>query len=250
MLRNGTRRRRSLATAAKLAAASTLVLSAHGFSTVFPLHQHPCRQKPITSTQRRAISDPVALLNSDLEAFSRFAKSLESAYEDSPDLEEPRYEESLGDDDDNPDVEESDVSEILAIDHMQLAENHSTSGRKRALLSKPSLENFNIPVPDTTNIKEAQTTPPDSPKKKKEKPLPSSRSSTMEGFREFTTNNQRAFIDGIKFAEMKTGKSLSKLYSKEALKTRKRVQGEAMYKNAVSVPDSLVDFARELHQVS
>mmetsp|Transcript_16402 Transcript_16402/g.46963 ORF Transcript_16402/g.46963 Transcript_16402/m.46963 type:complete len:579 (+) Transcript_16402:223-1959(+) len=75
-----------------------------------------------------------------------------------------------------------------------------------------------------------------------------SRSSTMPGFIERgSTDRQRAYEDGIKLAEQRTGKKF--VETDEAKKKRRKVNGESMYKSSASVPDSLVQFANEIHDV-
>jgi RNA polymerase nonessential primary-like sigma factor len=73
----------------------------------------------------------------------------------------------------------------------------------------------------------------------------SSRSSTMPGFAS-TTDRQRAFRDGIRIVEERTGRRF--VDTPETLKKRRKSNGEAMYKNSPSVPDSMVQFADEIHQ--
>lgn len=77
---------------------------------------------------------------------------------------------------------------------------------------------------------------------------PTSRSSTMPGFIDRPlTGRQKAFEDGIKIAERRTGKKF--VDSEEARKKRRKTNGETMYKTSTSVPDSLVQFASEIHNV-
>jgi len=73
-----------------------------------------------------------------------------------------------------------------------------------------------------------------------------SRSSTMPGF-SGDTDRQRAFRDGIRLVEQRTGEKY--IDTPEASSKRRKVNGEAMYKHSASVPDSLVQFAEEIHQV-
>jgi hypothetical protein len=78
-----------------------------------------------------------------------------------------------------------------------------------------------------------------------------SRSSTMPGFVERSNSNrERAFRDGIKLAEQKSGKKLSQYTDTvEAKEKRRRMNGEAMYKTSASVPESMIQFATEIHLV-
>ena len=70
--------------------------------------------------------------------------------------------------------------------------------------------------------------------------------STMPGFGSETVK-QRAFREGIRMTESRTGKTL--LDTHEQKKTRRQINGQAMYENSASVPDSLVQFANEIHTV-
>lgn len=72
-----------------------------------------------------------------------------------------------------------------------------------------------------------------------------SRSSTMPGFAS-TTDNHRAFRDGIRIVEERTGRRY--VDSTEKQRKRRKSNGEAMYKNSLSVPDSMVQFAEEIHR--
>lgn len=71
----------------------------------------------------------------------------------------------------------------------------------------------------------------------------------MPGFANsgFRTSRQRAYQDGIRIAEQRSGKKF--VESEDARKTRRQLNGEAMYKTSASVPDSLVQFANEIHEV-
>jgi RNA polymerase sigma factor (sigma-70 family) len=67
----------------------------------------------------------------------------------------------------------------------------------------------------------------------------------MPGF-SVDTDRQRAFRDGIRLVEQRTGRKY--IDTHEARKSRRKTNGEAMYRNSASVPDSLVQFADEIHQ--
>ena len=76
------------------------------------------------------------------------------------------------------------------------------------------------------------------------------RSSTMPGYgsqASARTGREKAFRDGIKLVEERTGKKF--VDTSEARKKRRQVNGEAMYKTSASVPDSLVQFANEIHKI-
>lgn len=76
-------------------------------------------------------------------------------------------------------------------------------------------------------------------------PSSRSRSSTMPGFAT-QSDRQRAYREGIRLVERRTGKVLRE--DPEARQRRRRENGDAMYRNSASVPDSLVQFAEEIHQ--
>jgi len=78
--------------------------------------------------------------------------------------------------------------------------------------------------------------------------LSQNRSSTMGGFSGQTSKSLRSFVDGIKMVELHTGKDLRRLYNKKALNDNRKYLGEKLYQTSSSVPDSMVIFARELHQ--
>lgn len=62
------------------------------------------------------------------------------------------------------------------------------------------------------------------------------------------TKNQSSQAQQIQQIEDLTGKDLSKTLPRK--KKSAQESGEAMYSASMSVPDSLMQFARELHQVS
>jgi hypothetical protein len=75
-----------------------------------------------------------------------------------------------------------------------------------------------------------------------------SRSSTMPGFSESArTDHMLAYKDGIKFAERLSGRTFKD--TAETRRKRRAKNGEAMYKTSASVPDSLVDFANQIHEI-
>jgi RNA polymerase primary sigma factor len=76
------------------------------------------------------------------------------------------------------------------------------------------------------------------------KPQTRSRSSTMPGFAQ-QTSRQKAFEDGIKLVESKSGRKFTE--TAKAKSDRKKQSSKQMYKTSASVPDSLVRFASEIH---
>jgi len=78
----------------------------------------------------------------------------------------------------------------------------------------------------------------------------SPRSSTMPGFRTGMTNREKAYQDGIRLVEERSGKKISHIVNTPEARRKLRVtNGEAMYKKCASVPESLVSFAREIHSI-
>ena len=91
---------------------------------------------------------------------------------------------------------------------------------------------------------EIHTVDDEIPKRKKR----SSRSSTMPGY---TFDRSKMLAAELKRIEDLSGRDLKKEFkSKAARERRKSKSGEALYQSSSSVPDSLMMFAKELHQVS
>lgn len=73
-------------------------------------------------------------------------------------------------------------------------------------------------------------------------------SSTMPGFLERgNSDRQKAYRDGIKIAEHRSGKK--HVDTEKAKKKRRQINGEHMYETSASVPDSMLQFANEIHCV-
>jgi hypothetical protein len=72
-----------------------------------------------------------------------------------------------------------------------------------------------------------------------------SRSSTMPGLSN-RNYNRSAFRAGIRIVEERTGRRY--IDTPEKINKRRKANGEAMYKNSPSVPDSMMQFADEIHQ--
>jgi hypothetical protein len=75
-----------------------------------------------------------------------------------------------------------------------------------------------------------------------------SRSSTMPGY-SIPSNKQQANAKALTWLEDQTGDDMSALQTPAVQRKRKRASGDAMYQASSSVPDSLMQFAKELHQV-
>jgi len=83
-----------------------------------------------------------------------------------------------------------------------------------------------------------------------------SRSSTMPGFRNNKSSQRHAaFRDGLALAKKSNNKDVAAKihrahHTKEAVFKRKKSNSDSMYMSSASVPDSLIAFTNELHQVS
>ena len=98
-------------------------------------------------------------------------------------------------------------------------------------------------IKPTTTIRRSSANDTKSTKVKPRK----SRSSTMPGFASIDTEKQRAFRDSVRLIEERSG--VKYIDTPEKKQQRRKVNGESMYKNSPSVPDSLLQFATEIHQV-
>lgn len=70
-------------------------------------------------------------------------------------------------------------------------------------------------------------------------------SSTMPGFSS-ESKQQRAFRDGIRLAEVRSGRKF--VETQEDKKQRKKNNGEAMYAKSSAVPESMIQFADDIHR--
>jgi hypothetical protein len=70
----------------------------------------------------------------------------------------------------------------------------------------------------------------------------------MPGFSDRgVTGRKKAYYDGIKLAEQQSGKQFED--TEEQRVRRRTINGASMYKTSAAVPDSLVQFANEIHEV-
>jgi hypothetical protein len=107
------------------------------------------------------------------------------------------------------------------------------------IVMKTDLERAKISLRESTETT-ASVLP--NPKKKRSK----RHISTMPGFSSETAN-QRAFRESIRMTESRTGSKV--VDTPEKKEKRRKSNGQAMYQNSASVPDSLVQFANEIHTV-
>ena len=155
--------------------------------------------------------------------------------------------------------------EVFLKEHVDVrapsALSHSLKGVtkvKRKLPPKIKVQSKSAAIPSSDALSKRQspgtraglvTKTPSSalPVRKKKKRNPR-QMSTMPGFKNGAmTGRQKAFQDGIKLLEEETGRKY--VDTPEARKKRRQINGEAMYKTSASVPDSLVQFASEIHKV-
>merc|ERR1712232_711220 len=61
------------------------------------------------------------------------------------------------------------------------------------------------------------------------------------------TLREQGHLDGVRIVEQRTGKKIKETPAAKRIRIKK--SGENMYKNSASVPDSLVDFANEIHTI-
>lgn len=80
-----------------------------------------------------------------------------------------------------------------------------------------------------------------------------SKSSTMPGFFDKSTGRIQSFQHGLKIAKSSNRQQADKIeqavMSEQEQKNRKTSNSQAMYKSSATVPDSLIDFAKEIHKV-
>ena len=95
-----------------------------------------------------------------------------------------------------------------------------------------------------TSTARKRKAPPSHPPAKKSAQSKKS-SSTMPGFG-VDSDNQRAFRDGIRLAERRTGRKI--VDTPKAKRKRKKANGEQMYHSSSAVPESMIQFADEIHR--
>jgi hypothetical protein len=122
---------------------------------------------------------------------------------------------------------------------------------KTADASEPSATTKLVQFKGLSTASRIRNSGPRAATKAGEKAVTISRSSTMPGFTDRgPTDREKAYTDGINLAERRSGKNLSKIFNTEAAKKdRKRASGDSMYKSSNSVPDSMIQFAKEIHDI-
>ena len=80
-----------------------------------------------------------------------------------------------------------------------------------------------------------------------------SKSSTMPGFFDKSTGRIQSFQHGLKIAKSSNKQQADKIeqavMSEQEQKNRRKSNSQAMYRSSATVPDSLIDFAKEIHKV-
>lgn len=108
---------------------------------------------------------------------------------------------------------------------------------------------------EISGVKISSTPIIETPASKPKEKLHSGRSSTMPGFMNRNNSGRReSFRDGLNIArnansQAKSNKIKKIHTSKKAVNKRKKANSEAMYASSASVPDSMIAFASEIHQV-
>ena len=143
------------------------------------------------------------------------------------------------------------VAASLAAPRAAVTKDNNERSMKATL--KP-VTNADATAPAAITTQSSTTTENNLPPRRKTLTKSSSRQiSTMPGFQAGSTHTgrQKAFRDGVRLAESRTGKKLAQ-YVDTPVERKKRRQrnGEAMYKTSASVPDSLVQFAGEIHSIN
>jgi DNA-directed RNA polymerase sigma subunit (sigma70/sigma32) len=62
------------------------------------------------------------------------------------------------------------------------------------------------------------------------------------------SDRERAYREGIRIVDRSTGRLLNREESTEIRRQRRKENGDTLYRNSASVPDSLVHFADEIHR--
>jgi DNA-directed RNA polymerase sigma subunit (sigma70/sigma32) len=217
---------------------------ATAFQNSFNHMRKPADMRRASPAKLHVVTDPRQLMFVDTEGDDRFERSaLEDMYLLSTDseglsgmlIENPPVRQSLKSRDKSKMKKENtvEVLEENVISENRLQFNGlSTTVNKRAR-RKSSLRRAPVIHSEESMQRRAPTR---------------NMSSTMPGFMERgNSDRQKAFRDGIKIAEHRSGK---KYLDTEAAKMKRRqINGEHMYRTSASVPDSMLQFANEIHCV-
>lgn len=211
-----------------LAAAATLLSSAttHAFTTTATTSRATTTQQTIpifhqpprtATTALHAVTDPITLLGEDFVAKLEEANK-KKRYDDAAAIKiqmEQTFRAS-------PDENEEKQPRVQF--HGITTTASSRAGGSKKPLTRPSRSTAT---------------------KSKKSVIPTGRSSTMPGYSSMT-GNQQTTEKQLKMLEDATGV----VFDQPSLQQRKSRNGEAMYIKSLCVPDSMVAFANELHNVS
>jgi hypothetical protein len=254
-----TRRRRY--PRSKLLAASAVALSVssvEAFQNGLPLHsRHQSVNECRPATAQWVVTDPEQLLRMD-----RADRRISNMY-----ALEDMYILSTGHDGLAGDLVEGAAKRLQAL---STVEKNEPSTRKKGTNSRLVLKNNsegNVTNGRTPQFKQLSSaaafrtrkplsaasltrTPPKArgaaPETMERMEAKKNRSSTMPGFIERgLTGRQQAFREAVSMVEQRTGKKFKD--TSQAKKDRRRLNGQAMYKTSASVPDSMLQFADDIH---
>eukprot|EP00429_Kryptoperidinium_foliaceum_P004172 CAMPEP_0176011724 /NCGR_PEP_ID=MMETSP0120_2-20121206/5429_1 /TAXON_ID=160619 /ORGANISM="Kryptoperidinium foliaceum, Strain CCMP 1326" /LENGTH=565 /DNA_ID=CAMNT_0017344591 /DNA_START=217 /DNA_END=1911 /DNA_ORIENTATION=+ len=237
-------RKRSYAKASILFVSAVAISLSHHGSLAFQNPSAPSQRtrRRSTPTQIGVVTDPKKLLRMDLDGNDLDRRLLEDLY-----LMATAESDGL-------------TGEMVEGDPTQT----KRTARKRAKIKKTTpeaVEQSFRSVPDRSQRvqfkglttgkdgrfkRESLSRTPPRPRSSTTKAI--SRSSTMPGFSDkYLSSRQQAYEDGIKLAEQKSG--MKHKDTAEQKRRRREINGTAMYKSSAAVPDSLVQFANQIHEI-
>lgn len=239
------RRKRSYSKAG-LFVASAVALSLSTGSNAFQTPMQSMRSNQASSNSKLGVvTDPKQMMEIDLEDMDGFdRRTLEDIYliatTDSDGL--------------SGEMMEGKPTRRLSKPRMSTKITKTKITKSRAVPSPDAIESDNMRTASRVQFK-GLTMGPDGRYKKdslsRTAPKPRStisRSSTMPGLTSSSkTGNMVAFEDGIKIAEQRSGRKYIDTPEKQT--KLRQTNGEIMYKNSASVPDSLVSFANQIHGI-
>ena len=232
----GIGRRVTTAVAATTCVLSLSLVSAFQSSSPF-LHHYPLSQQRSSqpSIRRHVVTEPDALL---LEALSKNRRSNMNAEI------ERLYQMSASEDEQFYPYSELQLHQLQLEEEVKRTASDNNDANNKLLQQQQQQEEQQKVVPSRQPVqfRGLSTT---ARKRKSPPSVPSSRSSTMPGFAA-KSDKQRAYADGIRLAERRSGRKF--IDTREAKQKSRKANSEAMYHNSVAVPDSMIQFADEIHR--
>jgi RNA polymerase primary sigma factor len=178
----------------------------------------------LSSTRRHVMTDPDALLEETLPYSDNRSAKIEKVYQMSAGDEfYPHSERGPTDSTNDSQGKGDDINKSALFQFKSLSSTGSRGRKRKKALPKVA------PTPGTKLIEKSNSI---------------SRSSTMPGFA-VTSAKEKAFRDGIRLVERQSGRKF--VDTPEAKSQRKKANGQAMYVNSASVPESMIQFAEEIH---